>query len=116
MRAGRFNVPLYFRNWKMGELSKLKGLGPKSEKCLNEIGIKTRDELAETGPVQAFLRLREECSVKPSLNFLYAMVGALEGKHWADIAKSEKDRLLMELEGYQELESVLREEGAAIRA
>jgi len=99
----------------MGELSKLKGLGPKSEKCLNEIGINTRDDLAATGPVQAFLRLREECSVKPSLNFLYAMVGALEGKHWADIAKSEKDRLLMELEGYQELESVLKEDGVETR-
>jgi len=95
----------------MGELSKLKGLGPKSERCLNEIGVRTKSDLDAIGPVQAFLKLRKECSTKPSLNFLYAMVGALEGKHWADIAKSEKGRLLMELEGYQELERLLKSEG-----
>ena len=95
----------------MGELSKLKGLGPKSEKCLNEVGITTRKELEEFGAVKAFMKLRREGSIKPSLNFLYAMVGALEDKHWADIAKSEKGRLLMELEGYRELEEMLRAEG-----
>ena len=95
----------------MGELSKLKGLGPKSERCLNEIGIKTKADLEKTGPVRAFLKLRKECRTKPSLNFLYAMVGALEERHWADIAKSEKGRLLMELDGYQELERILKEEG-----
>ena len=98
----------------MGELSKLKGLGPKSERCLNEIGIKTRHDLETIGPVRAFLKLRSECSTKPSLNFLYAMVGALEGKHWAEIAKSEKGRLLLELDGYQELERVLKTEGIEI--
>lgn len=98
----------------MGELSKLKGLGPKSERCLNEIGIRTKNDLERIGPIQAFLRLRTECSTKPSLNFLYAMVGALEGKHWADIAKSEKGRLLLELEGYQELERILKSEGVEI--
>ena len=99
----------------MGELSKLKGLGPKSEKCLNEIGIKTRSDLERVGPIRAFLMLREECSIKPSLNFLYAMVGALEDEHWTDIAKSEKGRLLMELDGYQELEQILKEEGVDIQ-
>ena len=99
----------------MGELSKLKGLGPKSEKHLNEIGIKTKSDLEAIGPVRAFLKLREECSMKPSLNFLYAMVGALEEKHWIDIAKSEKGRLLMELEDYKELERVLKEEGIEIK-
>ncbi|HGG60838.1 MAG TPA: hypothetical protein ENK26_13140 [Gammaproteobacteria bacterium] len=69
-----------------------------------EIRRAARQVAEAIGPVRAFLRLRAECSVKPSLNFLYAMVGALEGKHWADIAKSEKGRLLMELEGYRELE------------
>ena len=98
----------------MGELSKLKGLGPKSEKCLNEIGIKTKSDMEAMGPIQAFLKLRKECSIKPSLNFLYAMVGALDGRHWTDIAKSEKSRLLMELEGYQELVKLLREEDIEI--
>jgi DNA transformation protein len=98
----------------MGELSKLKGLGPKSERCLNEIGIYTKNELEELGAVSAFIKLIEECSSKPSLNFLYAMVGALQDKHWAEIAKSEKGRLLFELDGFRELEGVLKEEGIEI--
>lgn len=98
----------------MGELSNLKGLGPKSEKCLNEIGINTKEELERLGAVQAFIKLKNECRIKPSLNFLYAMVGALENEHWANIAKSEKGRLLMELEGYRELEEILKSEGIEI--
>jgi DNA transformation protein len=98
----------------MGELSKLKGLGPKSEKCLNEIGIFTEEQLRELGAVETFIRLKKECSIKPSLNFLYAIVGALENAHWANVAKSEKGRLLMELEGYRELKEILKEESIEI--
>jgi len=90
-------------------ISKLKGLGPKTEKYLNEIGIFTKDELAEIGAVNAFIKLQKEGCVKPSMNFLYAMVGALENEHWMTIAKSERERLLMELEGYRELEKILNE-------
>jgi len=91
----------------MTKLSKLNGLGPKSERRLNEIGIFTRKNLQDIGPVRAFIKLKKECSIKPSLNFLYAMAGALEDRHWDDIAKSEKTRLLIELDGYQDLEENL---------
>ncbi len=98
----------------MGELSKLKGLGPKSESYLNEVGIFTKDQLQKTGAVRAFIKLKEKCSTKPSLNFLYAMVGALEGVHWTKIAKSEKGRLLIALDDYRELEKILKSEGEQI--
>jgi DNA transformation protein len=39
------------------------------------------------------------------------MVGAIENKHWTKIARTEKARLLIELEGYKELEIMLKEEG-----
>jgi DNA transformation protein len=96
------------------KLRDLKGLGPKSEEWLNEVGILTSDDLRTIGAVRAFIKLKKECSVKPSLNFLYAMVGAIEDRHWAEIAKSEKGRLLIELEGCRELEKILLEEGATI--
>ena len=99
----------------MAKLSTLKGLGSKSEKCLNEIGIYTIEDLEEIGAINAFIKLKKECSVKPSLNFLYAMVGALENKHWAGIAKSEKTRLLVELDGYQELEEILKADGVEVK-
>jgi len=87
----------------MGELSKLKGLGPKSERCLNEIGIHTVAELKAIGPMEAFVRLCNEGHIKPSLNFLYALVGALEDRSWQEIARNEKTQLLLELQDYQEL-------------
>ena len=94
----------------MGELSQLKGLGPKSELSLNQIGIFTRQQLQEVGPVAAFIELKNRSAQAPSLNFLWAMVGALENRHWADIAQTERGRLLEELQGYHELQAWLYSE------
>ena len=94
----------------LAQLRDLPGLGPKSEELLIEIGIRTPDELKQIGAVEAFIKLRQQSRSKPSLNFLYALVGAIEGEHWLRIAKTEKSRLLMELDGYEELEKLFREE------
>jgi len=91
------------------KLSALKGLGTKSEALLNKIDVYTRSELEEMGPIRAFNELKEMEGSSVSLNLLYAMVGALENKHWADIAKSERARLLFELEDYQTLLKILGE-------
>jgi len=91
----------------MGELSKLKGLGPKSEKCLNAIGIHTVVELKAIGPMEAFVRLSNEGRIKPSLNFLYALVGALENRSWQEVARTDKARLLLELQDYHEFRGLL---------
>ena len=97
----------------MSKLRDLKGLGPKSEMLLIEVGINTEEELRALGAIRAFIRLKRESSSKPSLNFLYAMVGALEGEHWLNVAKYEKGQLLMELEGYKELEELFKSEGVS---
>lgn len=82
----------------------LRGLGPKSAAALEEIGIKTRMDLERIGPVEAYLKLKEQSTViKPSLNFLYALVGALENRHWKEIAKKEKQRLLIEIDACSDL-------------
>ncbi len=98
----------------MKRLRDMPGLGPKSENWLSEIGIHTPDELREIGAIRAYIRLKNECRNKPSLNFLYAMVGAIEGKNWLTIAKHEKSRLLTELEGYRELDELFQAEGINI--
>ncbi|SEQ61189.1 DNA transformation protein [Amphritea atlantica] len=95
----------------MTRLRDLPGLGPKSEAWLTEVGINTPEALREIGAIRAFIRLKNECSTAPSLNFLYAMVGAIEGESWLKIAKHEKSRLLTELEGYRELEALFQAEG-----
>ena len=96
------------------KLRDLKGLGPASEKMLQSIAINTAEDLKKMGAIRAFIKLKKELQKKPSLNMLYAMVGALEGKHWVDIAKKEKGRLIMELDGYHELEKILNAEGLPV--
>ncbi|MBV1787505.1 TfoX/Sxy family protein [Marinobacterium sp. D7] len=95
---------------KKPRLRDLNGLGPKSEAWLCEVGIDTPERLRETGAVAAFVKLQQECSVKPSMNFLYALVGALEDRHWTAIARTEKGRLLTELDGYCELQRIMAEQ------
>ena len=85
-------------------IARLPGLGPKSEQWLAEIGIFTAAQLLSTGAVRAYLMLEQGGATKPSLNFLYAMVGALEGRRWQDVAREDKARLLSELESYREMD------------
>jgi DNA transformation protein len=88
----------------------LPGLGPKSLQCLHEVGIYTKSDLEAIGPVKAYVLMARNCTrLKPSLNLLYALVGALEGVHWREIAKKEKGRLLVELDGYREMERLLQQ-------
>ena len=93
-------------------LRDLKGLGPKSEASLQEIGISSPDELKRVGAVRAFINLRQRATVKPSLNFLYAMVGALEDRHWREIAETERTRLFAELDSYAERQKQLQHNDA----
>ena len=84
----------------------MRGLGPTSERQLKAVGIDTPDALRDIGALEAFQRLGEFGDARPSLNFLYAMVGALEDRHWAEIAQNERERLLNELEGFLELNAL----------
>ena len=92
------------------QLIDLPGLGPKSVACLRQIGIETAADLQAAGAIPVFLRLKKQLNPAPSLNFLYALVGAIEGVHWLSVAKNERWQLLMELEGYRELEVLLAAE------
>lgn len=87
--------------------NRLRGLGPKSLQALAQIGIDSRAKLIEKGAIETYLLLKtQSTSFKPSLNLLYALVGAIEDKDWRDIAKYEKTRLLTELEAALEFSSL----------
>jgi len=90
----------------MKRIRDLQGLGEKSEESLAKVGVLSVADLKQVGAVQAFVALKQQ-GLKPSLNFLYALVGALKGRSWLDIAQHEKGKLLMEIEAYQELEKLL---------
>jgi len=53
--------------------------------------------LRELGAVRAHVQVKRRgaCS---SLNLLWAMEGALSGRHWQEVARHDRLRLLLELE------------------
>ena len=93
----------------MTALRELKGLGPKSEKLLNDIGIFTREDLKQLGVAETFLKLQKNSKEKVSLNFLYAMQGALDDIHWTDVTREQKAYLLSRIEEYEQLDALFDE-------
>jgi len=71
--------------------------GPKSQQMLAQAGIHTIERLRELGAVRAFVQVKRSWK-GASLNLLWAMEGALSGRHWLEVAKHDRLRLLLELE------------------
>ena len=76
---------------------KIRNVGPKSAAWLRQIGVRTVEDLARVGPVEAFLKVKR-AGFRPSLNLLYSMAGALADCHWADLPEDQKQELLGALE------------------
>lgn len=62
----------------MGELSKLPNIGKVVEEQLNQVGIKTFEQLREIGSTQAWLKIRAIDS-SACIHRLYALEGAIQG-------------------------------------
>jgi len=78
-------------------LRDLPNLGPASEKMLHAAGIDTIDQLTQLGAVTSYQRV---CAAKlrPSMNLLWAIAGALSHKHWAKLTADERTTLLFQLD------------------
>lgn len=74
----------------------LRNIGAKSAAWLRQVGIHTRQELVEHGAIDAFLRVKR-AGFRPSLNLLYALIGALEDCHWQKLPQSRRLVLQEEL-------------------
>lgn len=72
------------------------GIGPKSADWLRRAGIHNRQDLEALGPVEAYRRVRA-LGVRPSLNLLWALQGALLNLHWTMVPPQVRDRLKQEL-------------------
>ena len=73
---------------------KLRNIGPKSAAWLRQVGLRTFDDLAAIGAVEAFMRVKR-AGFKPSLNLLYALEGALQDCHWQQIPDARRSELVM---------------------
>jgi len=78
--------------------AKLRNVGPKSAAWLRQVGLRTREELAAVGAVDAFMRVKR-AGFKPSLNLLYALEGALLDCHWQDVPEARRSELVAQAEG-----------------
>ncbi len=72
---------------------KLRNIGPKSTAWLRQVGLRSRAELAEAGPVEAFMRVKR-AGFRPTLNLLYSIEGALQDCHWQDVPQLRRTELV----------------------
>lgn len=84
------------------EIAALPNLGPKSQAMLAGAGISTLAQLRQLGAVAAYAQVRAT-GLKPSLNLLWALEGALSGQAWQRVAKEHRTSLLLALDTYEQL-------------
>lgn len=82
-------------------LSDLPNLGPKSAALLARAGITNLDQLRNVGAIAAYV-MAKRAGGNVSLNLLWALEGALTGRHWREVAKHDRTSLLLALETYQQ--------------
>lgn len=87
----------------MGELSTLLSIGNKVEQQLNEVGIRTINQLIEIGSRQAWLRIKR-IDDSACINRLYALEGAIQGIRWHDLSEVVKEELREFFNTYEKLE------------
>lgn len=76
---------------------KIRNVGPKSAAWLRQVGVRTQEDLVRLGPVEAFMKVKR-AGFRPSLNLLYALAGAIENCHWADLPDERKTALVLAAE------------------
>jgi DNA transformation protein and related proteins len=81
----------------MASNEKIRNVGPKSAAWLRQVGVRTIDDLRATGVVETFMKVKR-AGFRPSLNLLYAMQGALDDCHWADLPEDVKASLVLAAE------------------
>lgn len=73
---------------------KMRNIGPKSAAWLRQVGLRTLDDLAAVGTVEAFMRVKR-AGFKPGLNLLYAIEGALLDCHWQEVPEERRHELIV---------------------
>jgi hypothetical protein len=76
---------------------KIRNVGPKSAAWLRQVGVRTLEDLRRTGVIESFMKVKR-AGFRPSLNLLYAMQGALDDCHWADLPDEVKTSLVLAAE------------------
>ncbi|TWU34858.1 TfoX/Sxy family protein [Novipirellula artificiosorum] len=78
-------------------IENIRNLGVVSATWLREVGIKTRADLEDYGPVFAYCQVKRKYP-KASLNLLWAIAAGIEHRDWRDLTNEEKQQLLKDIE------------------
>ena len=76
---------------------KMRNIGPKSAAWLRQVGLRTHEDIATAGAVDAFMRVKR-AGFRPSLNLLYALEGALADCHWQEVPEARRNELVQAAE------------------
>jgi DNA transformation protein len=74
-------------------IGSLPGLGPVTQRWLEEAGIARVGDLRTLGSVEAYRRLKFHDPRRVSANALYALEAALRGCRWLDLPRAVKESL-----------------------
>ena len=74
--------------------AKMRNIGPKSAAWLRQVGLRTLEDVAAIGTVEAFMRVKR-AGFKPGLNLLYAIEGALRDCHWQEVPEERRQELIL---------------------
>jgi DNA transformation protein len=77
----------------LGDLGRMKNLGPVSAARLRSVGIETPEDLRQVGSIEAYVRLKRAYPFETSLVTLYALEGALTDTHWYALPERTKAEL-----------------------
>src|SRR5262249_40965195 len=88
--APRGPAPLRGQSMNDRPLEQLTNLGKIAARQLAEVGIKSEAELRALGAAAAYLKLKDHFGRGVSLNYLYALDGALKGVRWDLIPETER--------------------------
>ncbi len=77
----------------MADISQLHNLGPQSANWLRTVGIKTIEDLEQTGVTEAYLRAKSVYPEKVSLNLLYGLKAGIMGIDWRMLPEKMKREL-----------------------
>lgn len=78
-------------------LSEVPGIGPASLRLLVASGIVTSAQLRAHEPFQLYAKIKA-ADGRTSVNFLYALIGAVERRDWKAVAHEDRTRILMRLD------------------
>ena len=79
--------------------SALKNLGPETDRMLREVGIETAAEVRELGAPMVYRILKHRFGARINRIALYALAGAVAGRHWNSFSPDEKAALTEAADG-----------------